>query len=77
VLGGRSEVELTRLRALPQALRRLVVQRLADAAHGGPAPGAARRADEVAAMADSAKLDLPYVRARTEHGRLTFEGRPA
>jgi tRNA(Ile)-lysidine synthase len=77
VLGGRSEVELSRLRALPQALRRLVVQRLADAANGGPAPGTARRSDEVAAMGDSARLDLPYVRARTERGRLTFESRPS
>ena len=34
--------------------RRLVVQRLADGAAGGPAPGVARRADEVAALPSTA-----------------------
>ena len=50
VLGGEAEIELVRLRALPPALRRLVVQRLADEAAGGPAPGTARRAEEIAAL---------------------------
>jgi tRNA(Ile)-lysidine synthase len=84
VLGGRSEIALHRLRKLPPALRRLVVQRLADEAAGGPAAGAARRADEVAALADrgTKALDLPHgVRAIAEHGVLRFrrtplEGRP-
>lgn len=36
VLDGREEIELTRLRALPPALQRLLVQRLADGAIGRP-----------------------------------------
>lgn len=72
-LGGARAVELDRLRALPPAVQRLVVQRLADEAFGGPAPGVARRAAEVAAMGPTAMLDLPHVRARTRRGTLTFE----
>jgi tRNA(Ile)-lysidine synthase len=73
VLGGGSEIALARLRELPPALRRLVVQRLADGAVGGPAPGVGRRADEIAAMGPTAMLDLPQVRARTKRGMLRFE----
>lgn len=73
VLGGRDAVELARLRELPVALRRLVVQRLADAAVGHPAPGTARRAEEIAAL-DHGALDLPHgVRAVVEAGVLRFE----
>jgi tRNA(Ile)-lysidine synthase len=73
-LEGRGSVELVRLRALPSALRRLVVQRLADGAAGGPAAGVARRADEVAALSEhgTAMLDLPGVRAVVERGMLRF-----
>ena len=76
VLGGKEEVELARLRELPLPLRRLVVQRLADRAAGRPAAGAARRADEVAALSEHgiAALDLPHgVRAVAERGILRFE----
>jgi tRNA(Ile)-lysidine synthase len=76
VLQGRDEIELERLRALPAALRGLLVQRLADGAAGDPAPGAARRAGELAALPDrgSAALDLPHgVRAVAERGILRFE----
>jgi tRNA(Ile)-lysidine synthase len=79
VLGGADEIELRRLRELPPALRRLVVQRLADGVGGGPAPGAARRAGEVAALPDHGKaaLDLPHgVRAIAERGVLRFESTP-
>ena len=77
VLEGRPEIELVKLRALPPALQRLVAQRLADAAVGRPAPGTARRADEVVEMADNAMLDLPHgVRAVTERGMLRFMRRP-
>lgn len=75
-LGGRTEIELSRLRTLPPALRRLVVQRLADAAAGGLAAGAARRAEEIAALRDqgTAELDLGGgVRAIAEYGVLRFE----
>ncbi len=80
VLGDHREIELPRLRALPPALRRLVVQRLADAAVGRPAPGTARRAEEIAALSDTgtAALDLPHgVRAIVERGRLRFVRRTA
>jgi tRNA(Ile)-lysidine synthase len=73
VLEGRREVELTQLRTLPPGLIRLVVQRLADQAVGGPAPGTGRRADELVVMGDNAMLDLPHgVRAVTERGILRF-----
>jgi tRNA(Ile)-lysidine synthase len=77
VLGGREEIELARLRELAPPMRRLVVQRLADAAAGRPAAGAARRADELAALGDDAALDLPHgVRAIAKHGMLRFRARP-
>ncbi len=73
-LGGRREVELEHLRTLPLALARLALQRLADGAAGGPAPGTARRAEEVLALCDDAALDLPHgVRAVAERGVLRFE----
>jgi tRNA(Ile)-lysidine synthase len=73
VLQSGLQIELARLRELPSGLRRLVVQRLADHAACGPAPGVARRADEIAAMGATAMLDLPHVRARTVRGTLKFE----
>jgi tRNA(Ile)-lysidine synthase TilS/MesJ len=78
-LEGHATIELARLRALPGALRRLVVQRLADGAIGDPAAGVARRAEEIAALADRgrAALDLPSgVRAVAEGGVLRFERTP-
>ncbi len=45
----RGTIALSGLAELPPALRRLVVQRLADRAAGRPVPGAANHADEVAA----------------------------
>ncbi|MGH2890656.1 MAG: tRNA lysidine(34) synthetase TilS, partial [Solirubrobacteraceae bacterium] len=77
VLGGGSGVALARLRELPPALRRLVVQRLADEAAGEPAAGVGRRADDVAAMGDAASLDLPHgVRATARDGVVTFGRTP-
>ncbi len=78
-LDGQAEIALDRLRELPPALRRLVVQRLADAAVGGPAAGVARRAEEVAAMPahGTSALDLPSgVRATARDGVLTFGRTP-
>jgi tRNA(Ile)-lysidine synthase len=73
VLRGHDAIELARLRELPVALGRLVVQRLADAAVGRPAPGTARRVEEIAALRHGA-LDLPHgVRAVVEGGMLRFE----
>ena len=61
---------------LPPALRRLVVQRLADRAAGRPVPGAANHADQVAALrrTGTAMLDLGGgVRAVVERGVLRAE----
>jgi tRNA(Ile)-lysidine synthase len=79
VLDGRHEISLGRLRELPAALRRLVVQRLADGAVGGPAAGVGRRADDVTAMNDrgSCALDLPHgVRATATSGVVRFGRTP-
>jgi tRNA(Ile)-lysidine synthase len=73
---GRLEIPLERLAELPPALRRLVVQRLADGAAGKLVPGAAKHADEVAALRRSgrAMLDLGGgVRAVAERGVLHAE----
>ena len=78
LLSGRTEFELTQLRELPGAVRRLVVQRLADDAAGTDAiaPGVGRRAPEIAALSDqgTAMLDVGSgVRAVAEYGTLRFE----
>jgi len=76
VLDAHHSIELRRLRELPVALRRLVVQRLADEAAGGLAPGAARRTDEIAALGEqgTTMLDIAGdVRAVAEYGVLRFE----
>ncbi len=75
VLNGDSEVKLALVRELPPALSRLVLQRLADEAAGRPAPGTARRAEEILAL-DHGALDLPHgVRAIVERGTLRFESK--
>jgi tRNA(Ile)-lysidine synthase len=73
---GRGTITLERLAELPPALRRLVVQRLADRAAGRPVPGAANHADQVAGLRRSgtAMLDLGGgVRAVVERGVLRAE----
>ena len=73
---ARGTIELERLAELPRALRRLVVQRLADRAAGRPVPGAANHADEVAALRRTgiAMLDLGGgTRAVVERGILHAE----
>ncbi len=73
---GRFEIPLERLAALPPALRRLVVQRLADGAAGKLVPGAARHADEVAALRRTGRAMLDHgggVRAVAERGLLHAE----
>jgi len=74
--GRRGEIALERLAELHPALRRLVVQRLADDAAGRPVPGAARFADQVAGLrrTGTAQLDLGGgVRAVVEGGVLHAE----
>ena len=76
VLGSAHGVSLPRLRALPRALRRLVIQRLADETAGGFAPGAGGRADEIAALSDRGTVLLDVgngLRAVAEYGELRFE----
>ena len=76
VLADGGRVSMAELRALPAALRRLVVQRLADEAAGGFAPGAASRADEIAALSDRGTVLLDIgngLRAIAEYGALRFE----
>jgi tRNA(Ile)-lysidine synthase len=81
-LGGERSVALDRLRSMPDALGRLVVQRLADEAAGRFAPGVGRRAAALAALSEhgTAMLDVGHgLRAVAEYGRLRFErlDRPA
>jgi tRNA(Ile)-lysidine synthase len=69
----RGTITLERLGQLPPALRRLVLQRLADGAAGRPVPGAARFAEQVAGLrrTGTAMLDLGSgVRAVVEGGLL-------
>jgi tRNA(Ile)-lysidine synthase len=71
----RGAISLARLGELPPALRRLVVQRLADSAAGRPVAGAARHAEEVAALSrGGSTLDLGSgVRAVLERGVIRAE----
>ncbi len=73
---ARGTISLARLAELAPALRRLVVQRLADGAAGQPVPGAARFAEQVTGLrrTGTAKLDLGGgVRAVVERGVLRAE----
>ncbi len=71
----RGRIEQARFAVLPPALRRLVLQRLADAAAGRPVPGASRFADQVAGLTrGGSRLDLgDGVRAVLEAGVLRAE----
>jgi tRNA(Ile)-lysidine synthase len=72
----RGTIPLQRFAELHPALRRLVLQRLADTAAGRPVPGAARFADQVAGLrrTGTAMLDLGGgVRAVVEAGTLRAE----
>jgi tRNA(Ile)-lysidine synthase len=78
-LGGSGTIPHERYAELHPALRRLVLQRLADEAAGGPVPGAARFADQVAALRrGGSTLDLGRgVRAVLEKGVLRAESSDA
>ena len=74
----RGTITLERLSELHPALRRLVLQRLADGAAGRPVPGAARYAEQVVGLrrTGTAMLDLGSgVRAVVERGVLRAEQR--
>jgi tRNA(Ile)-lysidine synthase len=73
---ARGTVSMARLDELHPALRRLVVQRLADRAAGGPVPGAGRYAEQLLGLrrTGTAMLDLGgQVRAVVEAGVLHTE----
>jgi tRNA(Ile)-lysidine synthase len=73
---ARGTIALERLAELHPALRRLVLQRLADGAAGRPVPGAARYAEQVLGLRRTgiAMLDLGgHVRAVVEAGVLRAE----
>ncbi|MBS1890458.1 MAG: tRNA lysidine(34) synthetase TilS [Actinobacteria bacterium] len=72
---SRGRIAHARFAELSPALRRLVLQRLADAAAGRPVPGAARFADQVAGLTrGGSRLDLgDGVRAVLEGGILRAE----
>ncbi len=74
VLDGVAEAARRRdLAALPPALARLVLQRLADEAAGGQAPAIAAHADAILALSSegTAELDLPGgLRAVSEYGKV-------
>ena len=80
-LAGRDRIAVSRLAALPAALARLVVIRLAEDAACGPLPGVGARVGELAALAGaggSATLDVGGgVRAIVEYGVLRFEAAAA
>jgi tRNA(Ile)-lysidine synthase len=71
----RGRIAGARFAELAPALRRLILQRLADAAAGRPVPGAARFADQVAGLTrGGSRLDLgDGVRAVLEGGVLRAE----
>jgi len=78
VLGGRGEIEVDRLAALPPAVARLVVRRLAEDALGHAVPRAARRTGDVIALGAEGALDLgDGARARVRAGILRFEPTPS
>jgi tRNA(Ile)-lysidine synthase len=72
---SRGRIAHARFAELPPALRRLVLQRLADAAAGRPVAGAARFADQVAGLTrGGSRLDLgDGVQAVLEAGVLRAE----
>ena len=75
-LAGRDEIAVEHLAALPRALARLVVRRLAEDVAGGLCARAPGRLDEILALGDGA-LDLgDGVRANVTQGVLRMEPTP-
>jgi tRNA(Ile)-lysidine synthase len=77
-LAGRDRIALEHLGALPTALARLVVRRLAEAATGGLCARAATRVDDILALGASGALDVgDGARAVVEGGVLRFTRTPS
>jgi tRNA(Ile)-lysidine synthase len=76
-LAGRDRIALEHLAALPPALARLVVRRLAEAATGGLCARAAARLDDILALGDAGSIDVgDGVRAVVDGGVVRFEPTP-
>jgi tRNA(Ile)-lysidine synthase len=72
-LAGRAEIGLQHLGALPPALARLIVRRLAEDATGALCPRAATRLDDLLALSAHAQLDVgDGARAVVTGGMLRF-----
>jgi tRNA(Ile)-lysidine synthase len=76
-LAGRDRIALEHLAALPPALARLVVRRLAEAATGGLCARAAGRLHDILALGEAGALDVgDGARAVVEDGVVRFEPTP-
>jgi tRNA(Ile)-lysidine synthase len=76
-LAGRDRIALEHLAALPPALARLVVRRLAERATGALCARAAARLDDIVGLGDAGALDVgDGARAVVEGGVLRFERTP-
>jgi tRNA(Ile)-lysidine synthase len=76
-LAGADRIARDQLAALPRALARLVVRRLAEAATGELCARAASRLDDVLALGDAGALDVgDGARAVVEGGVVRFEATP-
>jgi len=76
-LAGRDRIALRHLAALPRALARLVVRRLAEDATGAPCARAAGRLEDILGLAARGALDVgDGARAVVEGGVLRFERTP-
>jgi tRNA(Ile)-lysidine synthase len=78
VLDGRADLERAQLAALPRALGRLVLRRLAEDATGNLCARAATRLDDVLALGEGGALDLgDGARATVHNGRVSVGRTPA
>lgn len=76
-LGGRDRIAVAHLAALPRALARLVVRRLAEDATGQLCARAASRLDDILGLAGDGALDVgDGARAIVEGGVVRFEPTP-
>jgi tRNA(Ile)-lysidine synthase len=76
-LAGRDSIAIEHLAALPPALARLVVRRLAERATGDLCARAAARLDDILGLGDAGALDVgDGARAVVEGGVLRFEPTP-
>jgi tRNA(Ile)-lysidine synthase len=76
-LAGRERIAVAHLAALPPALARLVVRRLAEGATGGLCGRVSARLEDILALGDAGALDVgDGARAVVSGGVLRFEATP-